>query len=191
MHEPLGDDRPGAGTVTLSRRKGVVAAIAAALLLLAGVAVVLGVQQADRHDLERRLAARVTALLEQATPAEHHEHGHDFGENAGRVVCAVEPFGFDPPAARTVAEVRWVYARHMCAITGAGTNWAMSVRASGPIAVRLGDAPWVRVPEPGPGYPDRVREIIPERWHEEAFEEFADEGVIDAARDRFERETAR
>ncbi|NUW32471.1 hypothetical protein HTZ77_13675 [Nonomuraea sp. SMC257] len=190
MHEPVDDARPGAGGVTLTRRKGVVAAVAAALVLLAGVGVVLGVQQAGRHDLERSLAGQVTALLERATPAEHHEHGHDFGEDAGRVVCAVEPFGFDPPDARAVSQVRWVYARHMCAVTGTGTNWAMSVRASGPIAVRLGGAPWVRVPEPGPGYPDRVREIVPERYHEEAFEEFADEGVIEAARDRFERQQA-
>ncbi|MBN6050933.1 hypothetical protein JYK22_03215, partial [Nonomuraea sp. RK-328] len=176
--------------VILTRRKGVVAAVAATLVLLAGVSVVLGVQQAGRHDLERSLGDRVTVLLERATPAEHHEHGHDFGEDAGRAVCAVEPFGFDPPDAREASQVRWVYARHMCAITGTGTDWAMSVRASGPIAVRLGGAPWVRVPEPGPGYPDRVRKIVPERYHEEAFEEFADEGVIDAARERFERQQA-
>jgi hypothetical protein len=41
------------------------------------------------------------------------------------------------------------------------------------------------VPEPGIGYPERVRQAIPERYHEEAFGEFADDAAIDAARARF------
>ena len=82
-----------------------------------------------------------------------------------------------------MAQVKWVYARHMCAITGAGNRVGrLGTRASGPIAVRLGDAPLVRVPTPGAGYPERVRQVIPERYHEEAFGEFADEDAIEAAR---------
>ncbi len=142
-------------------------------------------QQGLPAELREPLAARVTAILEQSSPAEHHEHGHTFGEDAGRVVCAVDPFGVEPADAATVAEVDWVYARHLCAITGAGEDWAMSVRVSGPLAVRLGEQAEIRVPEPGIGYPERVRQAIPERYHEEAFGEFADDEAIDAARARF------
>jgi hypothetical protein len=42
------------------------------------------------------------------------------------------------------------------------------------------------VPEPGAGYPDRVRNLIPERYHVQAFqEEFEDDAAIEAARQRF------
>jgi len=110
--------------------------------------------------------------------------------DAGPIVCAVEPFGVAPEGARTAAEVEWVYARHMCAITGPGTDWARSVRVAGPLAVRLGHHTEVRVPEAGPGYPERVRQLIPPRLHEEAFAEFDDEDVLDAARERFEQARA-
>jgi len=172
-----------------TRRAAAIAVVA--LIPVAGVALFVGLHQAGRSELRAQLGAQVTDILERSTPAEHHEHGHEFGEQAGRVVCAVDPFGYDPPDATTAAQVKWVYAQHMCAITGPGTGWAVSVRASGPIAVRLGDQPLVRVPTPGAGYPDRVRQVIPERYHDEAFGEFADDDAIEAARRRFALVAAR
>jgi hypothetical protein len=172
-----------------TRRAAAIAVVA--LIPLAGAALFAGLHQAGRSDLRDQLAAQVTDILERSTPAEHHDHGHEFGEQAGRVVCAVDPFGFDPPTATTMAQVKWVYARHMCAITGPGAGWAVSVRASGPIAVRLGGPPLVRVPTPGAGYPERVRQLIPQRYQKEAFGEFADQDAIEAARQRFALVTAR
>src|SRR3954454_11184064 len=95
-----------------------------ALIPLAGAALFTGLHQAGRSDLRDQLAAQVTDILERSTPAEHHDHGQEFGEQAGRGVCAVDPFGFVPPTATTMAQVKWVYARHMCAITGPGAGWA-------------------------------------------------------------------
>lgn len=126
-----------------------------------------------------------------ARPGAGREVAHGAGHEVGEVVCAVDPFGVEPAGAGTVAEVEWVYAHHMCAITGPGAGWAMSVRASGPIAVRLGGRPVVRVPEPGAGYPERVRRLIPERHHDAAFGEFGDEDAIEAARRRFDVATGR
>ncbi|MER5997867.1 hypothetical protein ABT120_04785 [Nonomuraea angiospora] len=165
----------------IKSRRGLAAALVTlASLTLAGVMFFAARQPSSQ--LNQELAAQVTLILEQSSPDEHHAHGHDFDS---RVVCAVEPFGFDPPDATSLVEVKWVYARHMCAITGAGTDWATSVRAAGPIAVRVGIPPLVRVPEPGVGYPDRVKRLIPARYHEAAFAEFEDESAIDAARQRF------
>ncbi|WP_188189296.1 hypothetical protein [Nonomuraea sp. SYSU D8015] len=163
-------------------RRGLVAAIVTlASLTLAGVMFFAARQPSDQ--LKEELAAQVTKILEESSPDEHHAHGHGF---ESRVVCAVEPFGTEPADATSLVEVTWVYARHLCAITGDSTEWAESVRASGPIAVKISIPPQVRVPEPGAGYPDRVRNLIPARYHEQAFqEEFDDEAAIDAARQRF------
>ncbi|GGT20810.1 hypothetical protein ACFFV7_14400 [Nonomuraea spiralis] len=166
--------------MTATRRGRLAAGVALAGLALAGVTLFAVHQESARLDQE--LAAQVTLILERATPEEHQGHGHGF---ESRVVCAVEPFGMDPPDASSLVEVRRVYARHLCAIVGESRDWAMSVRASGPIAVRLGVPPRVEVPAAGPGYPERVRRLIPERYHDEAFAEFSDETAIDAARERF------
>ncbi|MEQ4715697.1 hypothetical protein [Nonomuraea sp. B19D2] len=164
----------------IKSRRGLVAAIVTlASLTLAGVMFFAGRQSSQ---LYKELAAQATLALEQSSLDEHHAHGHDF---ESRVVCAVETFGTDPPNATSAVEVKWVYARHMCAVTDAGTDWATSVRASGPIAVRIGIPPLIRVPEAGMGYPDRVRQLIPARYQDEAFAEFDDEDAIDAARQRF------
>ncbi|HEX4812789.1 MAG TPA: hypothetical protein VFV66_08560 [Nonomuraea sp.] len=164
-------------------RRGLIAAIVTlASLTLAGVMFFAARQPSSQ--LKEELAAQVTKILEEASPDEHHAHGHTTIES--RVVCAVEPFGTEPPNATSLVEVTWVYARHMCAVTGASPDWASSVRAAGPIAVKISIPPQVRVPEPGAGYPDRVRRLIPARYHEQALrEEFEDESPIDAARERF------
>lgn len=164
-----------------TRRGQIAAGVSLAGLALAGVTLFAAHQESAQ--LNQELAAQVTLILERSSPAEHEGHGHTF---ESRVVCAVEPFGTDPPDASSLVEVHRVYARHLCAITGESRDWAMSVRASGPIAVRLDVVPpVVEVPETGPGYPDRVRRLIPARYHDEAFAEFSDEAAIDAARERF------
>jgi hypothetical protein len=168
-------------------RRGLVAALVTlASLTLAGVMFFVARQPSSQ--LNKELAAQVTLILEQATPGEHHAHGHSF--DAG-VVCAVEPFGTEPPDATSLVQVRWVYARHMCAVTGQSSDWAASVRAAGPIAVKIDIPPQVRVPEAGPGYQDRVKRLIPARYHAQAFADFTDESVIDAARERFAAITAK
>jgi hypothetical protein len=165
----------------IKTRRGLIAAtITLAGVTLAGVMFFAARQPSST--LNDELAAQVTLILEQASPGEHHAHGHSFDSG---VVCAVEPFGTEPPNATSLVEVRWVYARHMCAITGESPEWASSVRASGPIAVKISIPPQVRVPEPGAGYPDRVKRLIPERYHQEAFEDFSDDAAIEAARERF------
>ncbi|MGP3958259.1 hypothetical protein ACTWPT_19805 [Nonomuraea sp. 3N208] len=166
----------------IKTRRGLVAAIVTlASLTLAGVMFFAARQPSSQ--LQEELAAQVTKILEESSPDEHHAHGHTF---ESRVVCAVEPFGTEPADATSLVEVTWVYARHICAITGESPDWAASVRAGGPIAVKISIPPQIRVPEPGAGYPDRVRNLIPERYHEQAFrEEFEDDTAIEAARQRF------
>ncbi|MEV5555611.1 hypothetical protein AB0L44_18315 [Nonomuraea wenchangensis] len=173
----------------IKSRRGLIAAI----ITLAGVTlagVMFFAARQPSSQLDRELSAQVTKILEESSPDEHHAHGH--GTIDTRVICAVEPFGVEPPGAKSLVEVTWVYARHLCAVTGEGTDWAQSVRASGPIAVKISIPPQVRVPAPGPGYRDHVLRLIPERYHAQALkEEFADESFIDLARERFAQQVTR
>lgn len=171
-----------------ARRRGFLAVAAVVVAAIAGTSLFAVLRQGDLpRDLDEELTARVTVLLESASQEEHLHHGHHFEEDAGKIICAVEPFGVSPEDARSVTEVEWVYARHMCAITGPGTDWKTSVRAAGPLAVHFGHHAEVQVPMAGTGYPQRVRELIPERLHEEAFADFGDDEALEAARARFEQ----
>lgn len=164
-----------------------VAVLVAVVVTVTAVVVALaGRAEFGPPELKRALALRVTQVLERATLEEHREHGHHFSEHDGQVVCAVAPFGVHPEGAVEAAQVEWVYAHHMCAVTGARQSWATSVRAAGPIAVRLADPQTVRVPTSGGAYAEQVTSLIPPRYHEVALAGFADEDAIEEARRRFE-----
>jgi hypothetical protein len=136
-------------------------------------------------DLRAQLATRVTAILEQSSPLEHHNYGHDFQEK-GTIVCAVDVFGYDPADATTMAKVETVYAHHLCAITGTGGAWNTSVRASGPLGARLSDPPIVRVVRSGAGFAERIQSMIPQRFRQRARGHFSDQAALAEARKRFD-----
>ncbi|GIH29536.1 hypothetical protein Aph01nite_78460 [Acrocarpospora phusangensis] len=143
------------------------------------------------EDLRAQLSVQVTGILEKSSPAQHHAHGHDFGDEYEkrelRVVCAVDPFGVEPVTATTLAEVRIVYAQHMCAVDELGDPWAKSIRVAGPLAVTLtGKEPVVELPLAGEGYPEHVRELIPPYFLESAFSNYFDPQTLERARERFE-----
>jgi hypothetical protein len=171
----------------------------AALVVLAAVAVVVVVlraggsaparpagpaDQAMPPPLRTEVAARLVSALEAATPAEHHNHGHEV-TTGGRVVCAVDAFGVDPPSAATVDQVGTVYALHLCAVAEPGRSWDMSVRYSGPLAANLGDPPAITVVQPGAGYPERVHTLIPQRFWTRATGPFLDDAALADLRRRF------
>jgi hypothetical protein len=174
----------------------------AALVVLATVAVVVVLKaggsapaqpagtagpanQAMPAALRTEVAARLVRALEAATPAEHHNHGHEV-TTGGRVVCAVDAFGVDPPSAATVDQVGTVYALHLCAVAEPGRSWDMSVRYSGPLAANLGDPPAITVVQPGAGYPERVHTLIPQRYWTRATGPFLDDAALADLRRRFD-----
>lgn len=165
--------------------------IAVAVVVLAAVAVAVLLRgfgsgsSAKPPTLPNQLADRVVAILEQSTPAQHHDHGH--GEvGQGTVVCAAKTLGFDPPGATTVAEVRTFYGYHLCGVAEPGRPWDYSVKLSGPLSVQLTEPPVVRVAEGGTGYPERVREIIPTPYQEEALQALLDDDDMRELRSRFD-----
>jgi hypothetical protein len=139
--------------------------------------------QAAQRGLRAQIGARVATILEGSSTVEHHDHGHNFREQ-GKVVCAVDPFGYEPAEATSVTEVKTVYAHHLCAISGTSGAWNTSVRAAGPIVAQLSDPPSVRTVESGAGFDQRVRQMIPARYRAEAFGLFSDDAALADARQR-------
>ncbi|MDI1462371.1 hypothetical protein QEZ54_15480 [Catellatospora sp. KI3] len=140
-------------------------------------------------DLDAALAARVTQVLELSTPAEHHDHGHEVKAD-DRVICTAETMGYEPVDARTVAEVRRVYAYYLCAAGSPGQPWDFASRISGPVAVDLTEPPVVRIAQAGQGYPDRVRALLPDRYEARAFNGFVNHDLPKRVLERYEDEVA-
>ncbi|NUT21622.1 MAG: hypothetical protein HOV77_20795 [Hamadaea sp.] len=139
-------------------------------------------------DLLSALSQRIVAALENASPTEHHDHGHDIAQG-DRVLCAAEAFGHEPADARRIEEVRWAYAYYLCAAAPSGTPWDVASRISGPVAVQLSTPPVVRIAQSGAGYPERVKALIPARYQARA-NGFADRSIPDGLRRRYETEIA-
>lgn len=167
--------------------------VGAVVLVAAAVAVLLrvGTGGASRPPtVQNQLADRIAVVLEQSTPNDHHQHGHhsigDTNAVKGPTLCAVRTLGFEPAEAKTVAEVRTVYAYHLCAIVEKGRAWDFAQKLSGPMAVQLTEPMKIEVVEPGMGFQDRVRSLIPAPYQEEALKELLDEDQMRDLRQRFE-----
>ncbi|MGN9909526.1 hypothetical protein ACTMTJ_18440 [Phytohabitans sp. LJ34] len=166
-----------------------VVVVAAAVLAVALRTVAFG-GPSRPPTLENQLADRIAAVLEQSTPADHHAHGHhsigDANVAKSPTVCAVRTLGFEPAGAKTTAEVRTVYAYHLCALVEPGRAWDFAQKLSGPMAMQLTEPPKIQVVEAGPGFPDRVRALIPAPYQEEALKELLEDDQMRDLRERFE-----
>jgi hypothetical protein len=156
------------------------AAIVLLVLLGSGVA-------AGPGDVAAVAAARAARILEQVSPAEHHDHGHEVGAE-DRVYCGVDVFGVDPPAAKVIDEVRTVYGYYFCAVGRPGVPYLESSRADGPIVVQLTNPPSVQIAAPGADYQDRVRAMMPDEYEALCFSGLPDASVADEVKRRYESE---
>ena len=154
--------------------------VAVILLVVSVVAVALldAAPSAGRpDDLRRQLATRMVAVLEQLPADQHHDHGTHDDPSAGaeaRVVCAVRVFGYEPADATTVAAIRTGYGYHLCGVAERGRPWDWAVKLVGPLVMRLStDPPTVEVAEATATetFPERVRELFPERYRQDALDE--------------------
>jgi hypothetical protein len=160
-----------------------------AVVSLTAAAVVVARRGPSEVDLLRTLSRDIVRVLETASPAQHHDHGHTDVVAGDKVVCEAEAFGHDPASVHSAAEVRWAYAYYLCAAAPPGTPWDEAARISGPVAVSPADGV-VRIAEAGLGYQDRVRALIPARYADRAGG-FADPAIPARLRGRYEAEIAR
>jgi hypothetical protein len=198
--EPAPAVPASAGPRGRRRWPAVLAVVLALLLPLTAALVVLHPGWAHRQSaptgfgdvpdsLRGQLSDEVTAVLENAPQIEHLGHDED-SAGARRVMCAVDPFGVDPPGTTTAAGVRWVYALHLCVIGEPGTPWDYATKSAGPVAVGLGGSPVVRLPQPQLDYRTQVRQMIPARYQPEAFGSFGHPELVARLRQRYIAEVA-
>jgi hypothetical protein len=158
--------------------------IAAAVLVLALLAFILP-HGGSPGDLRSVVAARAAQLLEQVSPAEHHDHGHEVGAE-DRIFCGVAVFGVDPPSAEVIDDVRTVYGYYFCAVGRSGLPYLESSRADGPIVVHLTEPATVQIAAPGADYQERVRAMMPDEYEELCFRGLPDPAVAEAVKRRYE-----
>lgn len=171
----------------------------AVVVVAAGVAVLVRMLTGGPDEpvtLEDHLAARVVAVLEEATADEHAAHGHYLEDGSGGYVCVARTIGFEPPDATEVAQVQTVYADHACAELGTVFQWPEVVRSTGPLAMTLTTDPatvalpsQVLLDESSALHVDRVREVIPAAYHDLALAHqdtaFTDPDLFDELQGRY------
>lgn len=159
----------------------------AAFALLLALAVPFLSSGGGQSGLQAAAAERGSRLLEQASPAEHHSHGHIVaGEDA--VLCGIDVFGVDPPSATIIDDVQTVYGYYFCAVGRPGIPYLESSRSDGPIVVQLLPAPYIQIAQHGQGYQDRVRAMMPDQYEQYCFNGLPDDSVAREVRRRYERE---
>ncbi|MFI6759900.1 hypothetical protein ACIBF5_12265 [Micromonospora sp. NPDC050417] len=163
--------------------------VSATVVLLVGRS---GSGPAPADDLFAQLDRRLVATLEQLEPEQHQGHGEHARDVAQEtsIVCGVRVFGVEPAAATTVSEVRTAYGFHLCGVAEPNRPWEWAVKLVGPIVVAMGtEPPVVQVAEATNGVPfvDRVRQLFPERYQEQALKESLGEQSMRELRQRYDQ----
>ncbi|RKR86058.1 hypothetical protein BDK92_0279 [Micromonospora pisi] len=169
----------------------------AVILLGVSATVVLLVERAgsgpaSADHLFGQLDRRLVATLEQLEPEQHQghgEHARDVAEET-RIVCGVRVFGVEPAEATTVSEVRTAYGFHLCGVAEPNRPWDWAVKLVGPIVVAMdSEPPVVQVAEATTEVPfvERVRQLFPERYQEQALKESLGEQSMRELRQRYDQ----
>jgi len=157
----------------------IVALLAAAVMLpAAGFGTTRG-----PDPLRAALAERIVTAMEHATPTQHHEHGHDA---AATMACVAEVYGFEPADATSESQVRTAYGYIFCAAGTTDIPFDYAAKLAGPVAVDMGPTPTVHIAQSGLGYPERVRELMPDRFEQQALTGFTDHSVPGRLRPRYQ-----
>jgi hypothetical protein len=146
-------------------------------------------QGGGSNDLHAAAADRAARSLEQASPAEHHDHGHEVAAE-DQVYCGVAIFGVDPPSAGLIDDVQTIYGYYFCAVGRPGVPYLESSRADGPIVVHMTDPPTMEIAAPGAGYQERVRAMMPDQYEELCFGGLPDPSVAEEVKRRYESDLA-
>ncbi|ROT32881.1 hypothetical protein [Micromonospora sp. HM5-17] len=172
--------------------------VAVILLAVSGTAVVLanaGGSEADPVDLKAQITARMRTVLEQSDPTahQHHEHhpatSHTPEGGKAPVVCGVHVYGFEPANATVLAEVKTVYGFHLCGVAEQKRPWDWAVKLAGPLIMDLStDPPGIQVVEATAEvrFIDRLREMFPDPYEEQATKEALSESEMADLRRRYD-----
>lgn len=169
--------------------------VAAILVLVSVTAVVLvrtAGSGASPADLRGELDVRLLTLLEEVEPEAHQGHGdlvNQAKNESAKVICGVRTFGFEPKEASAVADVDRVYAFHLCGVAEPKKPWDWAVKLVGPVIVGLSsEPPTIEVAQATDtvNFRDRVAQMFPPEYREQAVGEFLDEEDMRELRRRYD-----
>ncbi|GAB2601579.1 hypothetical protein Aab01nite_63640 [Paractinoplanes abujensis] len=158
--------------------------VAAILLAVAGGIAVLC---ADPPDVPAQVTARMRDILEQSSPEQHSHAGHT--GQPGEVVCGVRVYGYEPPDAGALTDVREIYGFHLCGVAEDKRPWDVAVKLAGPVILDLSaQPPAIRVVEATAEvkYVDRLREMFPAKYADLAQKEALTEDETAELRRRYD-----
>jgi len=148
----------------------------AVIAVLAGLLIYQVSTALSPAEVRAGVAARAEHLMEGLSIAAHQGHGHEVSAES-RIVCGIEPIGYEPADATRVEDVKVAYVNFLCASGPPGTTFETAYKFSGPAEIKL----WkpiavLTVPLNAP-YRDGVRQLMPDRYEAQALAGFADPDV--------------
>src|SRR5688572_29453621 len=138
--------------------------------------------------LQEQIATRMRTTLEEVDAGQHNHAGHNLQQvSAGaakpEVICGVRVYGYEPAEATALADVRTVYAFHLCGVAEQKRPWDVAVKLAGPVILDMStEPPGIRVVEATADvkFADRLREMFPAKYAELATREaLADSEMTD------------
>lgn len=170
--------------------------VAAILVVASTTAVALvstvGVGPDQASELRGQLTTRMLTILEEVEPEQHHGHGELVNQDTAAeaaVVCGAQVYGFDPADATALPDVQRVYGFHLCGIAEPNRPWDWAVKLVGPVIVEMTtEPPTVNVAEATGtiSFQDRVRQMFPPEYHDEALSESLDPEAMRELRRRYD-----
>ena len=165
------------------------------LATAAGVAVLYDPagSKAEPADLRTQVITRMRTTFEQSDPELHNHSGHTTQQTttgkAPAVICGIRVYGYEPAGATVLADVRTVYAFHLCGVAEPKRPWDVADKLAGPAIVDLStDPPGIRVVEATAEvkFVDRLREMFPDEYAQVALKEALSEAEMADLRRRYD-----
>lgn len=169
--------------------------VAVILLAISATAIAL-VRNAGADDspeaIREQLDVRLLTLLEEVEPEQHKGHG-DLANQANKaeakVICGVHSFAYEPKDAAAADDVERVYAFHLCGVAEPKKPWDWATKLVGPVIVGLADEPptiEVAAATETVSYRDRVKQMFPPEYQDQAFNDFLTKDGMAELRRRYD-----
>ncbi|MBX7266690.1 hypothetical protein KIF24_12000 [Micromonospora sp. Llam7] len=153
------------------------------LLAVSAGAVVLvssATSQTRPVDVHGQIMTWMRTTLEQADPGAHNHAGHHVQqvttdeEAKPAVICGVHVYGYEPAEVATLADVQTIYGFHLCGVAEQKRPWDWAVKLAGPVIMDMStEPPGIQVVEATADvrFVDRLREMFPDRYAQQALKE--------------------
>ena len=140
-------------------------------------------------DLQTQIVNQMRTTLEQSKPEEHKHAGTAETQEHAAVICGVRVYGYEPAQPTALAEVRKVYGFHLCGVAEQNRPWDVAVKLAGPLIMDMStQPPGIQVVEATGEvkYVDRLNEMFPEKYAQQAQTEALSDAEMTDLRRRYD-----